>query len=228
MAPPPEVSFDSAACGKPLTLPAIVMSSLPFSNLDLETTDINAITSIFDTLKQSFDVSYDLEFSYDFSSLEIFANRKINVGPTIRVSDKFHPFHLVFIQVGYSYAYARRYSFGLTYEYQTWGVANLKTDGGHVLIKPETLADKIHELLNPIEIDFPDDPGFSKKHYVVSNDEEKTRSLVNQSFRNHVNQIPVNEFIIEILNNKLIIGNRKVIEQQDAIGFAKFMNQISA
>src|SRR4029078_11852431 len=69
---------------------------------------------------------------------------------------------------------------------------------------------------------FPDDPGFSKKHYVVSNDEEKTRSLVNQSFRNHVNQIPVNEFIIEILNNKLIIGNRKVIEQQDAIGFAKF------
>jgi len=204
------------------------MSNLPFSSFDLETTDINAITSIFETLKQDFDVSCYSDFSYDFSSLEVFANRKINVGPTIRVSDTFHPFQLAFIQVGYSYAYARRYSFGLPYEYQTWGVADLKTDGGHVLIKPETLVDKIHELLNPIEIDFPDDPGFSKKHYVVSNDEEKARSLINQSFRNHVNQIPVKEFIIEILNNKLIIGNRKVIEQQDAIGFAKFMNLLSA
>jgi len=208
-------------------LPAIIMTTLPFSTVDLDTSEIDAIISIFDTLKQTFEVSYDLNFSYDLGKLELFANRKISVGPTIRITNSSCSFHLAFVQVGYSYAYARKYSFGLRYEYQTWGVANLKTDGGHILIKPETVIDKIHELINPIEIDFPDDVNFSKKYYVVTDDEIKARSLINESFRNQVKQILVKEFIIEIFKDKLIIGNRKVIDQETAIDFTKFMNQVS-
>jgi hypothetical protein len=69
---------------KPWPLPAIVMSTLPFSTVDLNTSEIDAIISIFDTLKQTFEVSYDLNFSYDLCTLELFTNRKISVGPTIR------------------------------------------------------------------------------------------------------------------------------------------------
>src|SRR4051812_48094386 len=106
------------------------MSKLPFSTVDLNANEIDVIISIFDTLRQNFDVSYDLNFSYDFGRLELFANRKINAGPGIRITNGAHSFHLAFIQVGYSYAYGRRYSYGLMHEYQAWGVADLKTDGG--------------------------------------------------------------------------------------------------
>jgi hypothetical protein len=95
------------------------------------------------------------------------------------------------------------------------------------LIKSETVIDKIHELINPIEIDFPDDVNFNKSIYVVTDDDIEQDPLINESFRNQVKQIPVKEFIIEIFKDKLIIGNRKVIDQDSAIDFAKFMSQIS-
>jgi hypothetical protein len=203
------------------------MSDLPFSTLDLHTADIDAITLTFDYLKKKFDVSYDVNFSYDFNRLEVFANRKISIGPAIKITNPFQSFDLVFIQVGYSYAYGRKYSFGLTYEYQTWGVTTLKNDFGHILIKPETLLDKIHDLISPVEIDFPDDLEFSKRFYVVTNDATKARAQLKDSFRATITKLSLKDFIIEIVNNKLVIGNRKILEPESAIAFASFMDNLS-
>src|SRR5262249_33376593 len=139
----------------------------------------------------------------------------------------FKPMHLAFLRIGYSWAYARKYSFGLRYEYQTWGIMNLQNDAGHILIKPETIIDKIHDLINPIEIDFPDDPNFSRNYYVVTNDESKARSEINNSFREQVKKLRGKEFIIEIFRDNLIIGDRKIIDEDSAISFVRFMNDVS-
>ena len=208
-------------------LPTIIMTSMPFSTLDLQASEIDTIKTIFSSLEKKFDVSYDTNFPYDFAPLEIFRNRKIDTGPAICINNSLQSFDLIFIQVGYSYSYARKYSYGLTYEYQTWGVIKLKYDFGHILIKPESLLDKIHELINPMEMDFTDDAEFSKAFYVVTDDEVKARLLLTQSFRTCIKKLVVKDFIIEILADKLIIGNRKTIQSDSAIDLTDFMDNLS-
>lgn len=203
------------------------MRSLPFSTTNLDTSNIEAICKIFDRLQQKFEVSYELDLNYQFASLELFKNRKINIGPAIKITNSFESFHLAFLYVGYSYAYSRKYSYSLTYEYQTWGIINLRKDFGHILIKPETLIDKIHELIKSIEIDFPDDPEFSKKYFVVTNDETKARSSMSSLFREQIKRISMSDFVLEIRGDKLIIGNRKIIEPDSAIDLVNFMDSLS-
>src|SRR4029077_7250015 len=142
------------------------MSTLPFSTLNLQSHEVDAISNIYKHLERTFEVCYDTNFTYNFSTLEIFTHREITTGPTVTITNDHQSFDLVFLQVGYSYSYARKYSFGLTHEYQTWGFITLKKDFGHILIKPETLLDKLHEFLNPLEVDFPDDPDFNTGYYV--------------------------------------------------------------
>ncbi len=211
----------------PATGPAFVMSDIPFSTMDLQSSEIEAISDIFDRLEKTFSVSYDTNFSYDFDTLEIFQNREVMVGPAIKITNSFQSFDLVFINIGYTYGYVRQYNPSLTYEYQTWGVITLQDDLGHILIKPETLLDKIHELINPIEIDFKEDLEFSKRFFVVTDNESRARSGMNQAFRTVIKKLDVQDYIIEIRQNKLIIGNRKRIDADSAIQFANFMDLIS-
>jgi hypothetical protein len=103
----------------------------------------------------------------------------------------------------------------------------LKNDFGHVLIKAETLLDKIHELINPIEVKFPNDPEFNKRFYVVTDNIEKVKSNFTKQFMAYLSKNLNEDFLIEILGNKLIIGNRKIIEAKTAIGFVDFMDQLS-
>jgi hypothetical protein len=94
------------------------------------------IVNIFETLKRNFIVDYDMDFSYDFSRLEVFSHRNINTGPVIKLNNQFQTFHLAFIRVAYSYIYEGRFPCPPTFEYQTWAVCTWKNDFGHILIKP--------------------------------------------------------------------------------------------
>lgn len=60
-----------------------------------------------------------------------------------------------------------------------FGHLSTKKNFGHTLIRPETLADKISELFNQIEIDIKGYRKFSNKYYVLSNDKEKFLSALN-------------------------------------------------
>ena len=59
-----------------------------------------------------------------------------------------------------------------------FGHLSTKKDFGHTLIRPETLADKISELFNPVEIDIKGYRKFSNKYYVLSNDKQKFLSSI--------------------------------------------------
>ena len=87
------------------------MSTLPFSTLDLQSHEVDAINNIHKHLEPKFEVCYDTNFTYNFSALEIFRHREITTGPVIKITNDHQSFDLVFLQVGYSYSYARRYSF---------------------------------------------------------------------------------------------------------------------
>ena len=48
-----------------------------------------------------------------------------------------------------------------------------------------------------------------------------------QGFRDCIMQVPLSEFIIEIVGNKLIIGDKKIIEQESTLAFTKSLNAIA-
>ncbi|HNU89573.1 MAG TPA: hypothetical protein PKJ94_14835 [Ferruginibacter sp.] len=204
------------------------MNVFPYSGYDIGESDINAIIEIHDKLKLTYFAEFDRDFTFNYKELELFKANSINdLGPVICIKNSFRSFHLAFIEISYRVGAGSRYSPGTHTEYQTWGITSLKNAYGHILIKPETFLDKIHELINSVELDFEDDREFSKKFYVVTDDPLKARLQLNQTFRDHIMNIQAKEFFIEIIGNKLIIGNKKVIEPSSAIVFTEFMNKIS-
>lgn len=132
-----------------------------------------------------------------------------------------------FVLVTYSNG-AGRYNPSLDQEMQCWGYLETKQDYGHLLIRPENLTDKLIELINPAEVDFDDDPFFSKKFYVLSEDPFKTQMMLNSKFRELVKKIPKRDFIIEIRGKQLVITNQKVINPEDVGNFADFLSSLSA
>jgi hypothetical protein len=49
----------------------------------------------------------------------------------------------------------------------------------------------------------------AKKFYVVTNDELKAKSRLTNTFRTEFENIQIKDFVVEIFNDQLIIGNRE-------------------
>ena len=111
---------------------------------------------------------------------------------------------------------------------QTWGLAYLKRDFGRVLIRRETLTDKILELIHPVELDFEEDKAFSDTFYVLVNDRDKARSAFDRNFRNAVMDIRHEDFVIEIVEHTLIIGNQQSISPEKALQIAEFVARVAS
>jgi hypothetical protein len=94
------------------------------------------------------------------------------------------------------------------------------------MIRPETLTDKIIELIHPIELDFAEDKAFSDTFYVLISDHQKAIAGIDRNFRNAVMDIRENDFVIEIVNHTLLIGNRKPIAPERAVYLAEFVMRV--
>jgi hypothetical protein len=112
-------------------------------------------------------------------------------------------------------------------QYQPWALTYLKHNFGHVIIRSETLFDKIRELLLPIELDFDEDKPFSDRFYVLTDDKNKAEGAMNQAFRNAVMDIKETDFIIEIFEHTAIIGNRKPILPEHACYLADAVSKLA-
>ncbi len=75
-----------------------------------------------------------------------------------------------------------------TTEQELIGLAVLHKKYGHVYIRPETLGDKLQELFVKNEIDFEADKEFSRKYYVVADNEMRCRMNLNAGFLSIVKQ----------------------------------------
>ena len=92
------------------------------------------------------------------------------------------------------------------------GLTSINCDPGHVLIRPETFGDKLIELVNPIEIDFPEEKEFSAKYYVISDDEAQLRNNIDFKILRAINAY--DDLNIEILNKYLFARTLKPVNQK--------------
>ncbi len=60
----------------------------------------------------------------------------------------------------------------------------------HLMLRPETIADKINEWFKRVELDFPGDRVFSRQHYVLAEDVPSAERLLTQEIRTSLNEIP--------------------------------------
>ncbi|MEO3406286.1 hypothetical protein AAFN85_20395 [Mucilaginibacter sp. CAU 1740] len=114
----------------------------------------------------------------------------------------------------------------LPVEQHIWALAYLKHDFGRVLIRRETLVDKIKELIHPVELDFAEDKAFSDTFYMLVSDRQKATSGADRNFRNVVMDIRLDDFVIEIVEHTLIIGNTKPRCAEKALHLAEFVSRL--
>jgi hypothetical protein len=109
--------------------------------------------------------------------------------------------------------------------YEVIGLTELRKDYGRVLIRPETIADKIAEIFEHVELDFNTDKEFSRKYYVLSNNESKFRMQVTTPFLNCIAKFDNLE--IEINGTILIVRTRKPFSYEITKLIADFISEIN-
>ncbi len=105
------------------------------------------------------------------------------------------------------------------------GIAYLNKDYGSLLVRPETISDKISELFNRTEIDFDMDKQFSDKCYVRAIDEDKTRVAVTENFLKAFKGFKGLE--VEINGHVLMARLRKGFSAENGKIIADFIAQIN-
>jgi hypothetical protein len=204
------------------------MTTLPYSTIDLTSEEITQILSVFNSLQRNYKVDFKMDFNFRFKEFCLFETYEdYAIGPVIEVKQITSLFYISFTEVFYKMNTANRYPIPLSKEYQTWCVLPLNKQYGHILIKSETIFDKIHELVHPIEIDFNEDPDFSKQFYVMASGESLTRNLLDARFRYCLKQLNRKDMWIEVAQDKLIIGNKKRIDVQATLEMANLISSIA-
>ncbi len=200
---------------------------LPFDTIGLCAEEVDRFYDTYKALKAKFQVETTGNIDFHLEQFEIF-----NSYLDINLRDSFVIKHLnndsyVFFLETQTKNYGKG-SIGDCTEHQTWALAYLKHDFGRVIIRRETFADKIIELIHPVELDFAEDKAFSDTFYVLVNDHAKATNAINRHFRNAVMDIREDNFVIEIVEHTLIIGDRKPISPERAVFLAEFVARVSA
>lgn len=143
----------------------------------------------------------------------------------LKIYEKFSQAYIGIIQVKYNYCVPKGGSRNVL-EFQTWAWAYLPKKFGHLVIKRETFKDKLIELFQPLELDFPEDKKFSKKFYVLTKDPQKANELLNDKLRQELNDLRIDNFQMEVVDNFLIIGNNKSLGNDEVLDLANFVKRI--
>lgn len=110
-------------------------------------------------------------------------------------------------------------------EYEIIGIAPLRKDYGQVLIRPESLEDKISEVFIHTDIDFDIDHDFSRKFYVDASDEDRLRLRISPGFLRTFSRFHGIE--AEISGNVLMARLRKPFTVENGIFIAGFLAEIN-
>jgi hypothetical protein len=204
------------------------MNTSEIQPYDSSEIDDPIINETYKSLRLSHDAEFDLTFNFDFSTYELFRLYKSYfIAQVIRIENEDIKCYITFTQVSYQLPGAGKFPHKPIEELQIWGILFLKNNFGHILIKPETILDKIHELINPIELDFEDDRHFSNKFYVVTNDELKAKLQLTPLFRSIITSIRLKEFVIEIIDHQLIFGDKKCAQSVTALEIVNIFDSIA-
>ena len=95
-----------------------------------------------------------------------------------------------------------------------YGIISTKLNYGHVLIRPEKILDKVIEIFNPVELDFPHHKKFSRQFFVLSDNQR----FVLQNFNFEILEFlsSFKKLELEIVKNHCLFRLEKSINKKEA------------
>jgi hypothetical protein len=205
----------------------LFMKKLPFDTTDIDAGDVQALEYSYKALRSKFKVGLTEDSTFDIKKFDVFNNYKdISVGGSLLINHPESGCYLTFVKVHTQIPNGRGPVLDY-YKYQVWASATLRSDFGRMAIRRETVVDKILSLVHPAEMYFKDDPAFSKKFIVIADDKEKAVKATTKAFRNALMDIKADDFVIEIVNSTLIIGNIGPVDPKQTVYFAEIASKLS-
>jgi len=209
------------------------MHNFPFDTVDLDAGEVQALEDTYKALKTKFTISLPSEIDQHINKFEPFNNTPgARLGGTLLVNQPAINCYLNFVKNRFSYSYGGRGGKGgqdfIYDKYQAWAFVTLSRHFRRVLIRRETFADKILGIVHPIELKFKDDKVFSEHFYVVTNDNEKATTAIAPDFRGIIVDMMYKDFVIETINNTLVIRNNQPIDTEEVVYMTEFATKIAA
>lgn len=209
-----------------------MINNFPFDTIDLDAGEVETLETTYKQLRSKFSICLPADAEQHINRFELFNNTPGNsVGGTLLINYPHINCYLNFVKRKYHYSYGGRGGGGgqnFEYnKYQVWAFVNSKVDFGRVLIRHETLADKILELVHPIELKFQGDDIFSKHFYVVTNDSEKALTALTPGFRQLLADLMYHDFVIETVNQTLVIRTNQPITPEDTMNLTNLASKIA-
>ena len=197
----------------------------PFDTVGLNGEQIDLFQETYETLKTRYSIELSGNIDFQLSDFEVFRDCvAVNIKGSFTIKSARSDCYLLFVE---THKFERRGSHlpekVNMIEYQVWALAFTKKDFGRVLIRPETLVDKIIELVHPVELDFDEDKAFSDTYYVLVNDRWKADVAMDRNFRNVAMDVRHEDIVIEVIDHTLIIGYGKPVSPETAMNLADFV-----
>jgi hypothetical protein len=98
-------------------------------------------------------------------------------------------------------------------------IARVRFDAGNVLIRPENIRDNIAELFGSVDIDFRHEAAFSRKYFVLAEDERRVRNELPSSFMRLLSE--ERGLLVRILGNNVLLSRDRKIRVEDAVPLAE-------
>jgi hypothetical protein len=131
------------------------MDKLPFDTKGLTNGTIDNFTDLYATIKNGFNLHATGHINFCLEEFEAFRNCiEVNLRASYVLKNERSDSYLLFLETRHNPVSEKDETAKDFYLYHTWALAYLKKDFGRVVIRPETLRDKIIELIHPIELDF--------------------------------------------------------------------------
>ena len=203
------------------------MDFVPFNTIGLTASDFDDLYQTYNALKEKFNIqpTGNIDFHLDdFEALKLYNNTLLRGSFLIKGAKT--DCYILFVE---NNQFAGGGKKGNVYHkiQQAWSIAYVKQDFGRVLIRRETLTDKIIELVHPVEIDFAEDKPFSDTFYVLANDVGKATAAINRNFRNAVMDIRADNFVIEVIEHSLLIGNCETLSPEKTVHLTEFIERVA-
>ncbi|HVS94064.1 MAG TPA: hypothetical protein VHE59_18640 [Mucilaginibacter sp.] len=199
----------------------------PFDTVGLTSEQVDIFQETYEALRAKFEIEPTGHIDFHLDSFEIFTgNTEVNLKGSFVIKNAKTNCYILFIETFDIKSYNPKNSPTSGHNYYTCALAYLKKDFGRVLIRPETLADKIIELVHPVELDFEDDKAFSDTWYVLTNDRWKADAAMDRNFRNVVMDVRHDGVVIEIIDHTLIIGHNYIASPDAALQLADLVVRI--
>lgn len=198
----------------------------PFDTAGLCSDDIDRFDAVYKALRAKFNIQFTGHINFHLEDFGLFKSyQDITVRDSYVIKHMGNDCYILFVELHEQRVpvKGRMYDY---YEYHVFALAYLKKDFGRVMIRPETLKDKLLELIHPIELDFDEDKAFSDTFYVLVSDHQKAVSAIDRNFRNATMDMRHEDFVIEVVNHALIIGNDKLAAPEKSVYLAEFVSRV--